>query len=82
MDDFTLENVQKSKFLMGPKWSKNECGWSLGSKEAHKNHFQSFFGNFGQNSCFEKKVSEIPLKCSKMPYFWNFKCGFSADVGR
>ena len=39
VDDFTLENVQKSNFLMGPKWSKNRCRSSFGSKEAHENHF-------------------------------------------
>ena len=76
---FYLRKCSKIKIFMGPKWSKNVCRSSLESKEAHKNHFWAILVKI---LVLEKKVSEIPLKCKKMPSFWNFKCGFLDDIGR
>ena len=53
---FQQKKVEKVKILNGQKSSTNGCRSSLGSKEAQKNHFESFLGNFGPNSDFEKKT--------------------------
>ena len=53
---FKQKKVEKIKILNGQKSSKNGYRSSLGSKEAQKNHFESFLGNFGPNSDFEKKT--------------------------
>ena len=79
--DFTLKSVEKIFFSLYQNSIKNGSRSSLGPKEAPKNHFKFFWAISDQTHILKKKVPENALKCSKMPYFKNFNCGFLADIG-
>ena len=54
----------------------------LGLKKLQKTIFSHFRSILDQNWFLKKKVPKICLKCLKMPYFRNFKCGIVAGIGR